>query len=76
MDQDELLRLGFKPRYDSFISYTKLIDDLSIHVYKHIQETKWICVLIDDTTDNEISVSYDCDTEFAISLMNLLEKKK
>ena len=74
--EETLDKLGFRHRYDTFFTYWKEIDDYEIIFSKHISNTDWVCTLVSHDTDHsdEITINYNCTTEWALNIVKLLEE--
>jgi hypothetical protein len=70
--EQELDKLNWESRFDTFISYWKNIGDYTLHVSRHIKETKWTVTLIDCDNDNEIVINYNANFKWLMDLANLL----
>jgi len=72
--EEELKKLGFDHRFDTFICYYKKIYNNIIYIDHHISDTEWKCTLVsDDEYQDEIYLNYDCTVEWVKSLVLILE---
>lgn len=73
---DHLTHLGFTNRCDTFDTYSKKLEDYTIHVSKYINDKHWVCTLTDNDGNDEITINYDTTLKWIIELENILSKIK
>lgn len=73
--EEELSKLNWENRFDTFITYWKEIGEFKLYVSRHINESKWTATLVqwdEEPYSNEININYDTNFKWLMDMVQLL----